>query len=428
MEVGARWYSVTKPYFSLNLNNVLSYFNSLNVALHDLVALFGFMVFLIIANQLISGTMLSFSLITEPMLIPLDREEEDVENLYVDDFFWLHERGVDLLFIFVFLHLFRKLYLNISNLEKDYSWKSGVFAFLIIQLTVFLGLVLCCTHLSDVTLTIAKNAFRTFFLFIGKLEWLVVTDGMLNSDTVIRLAYAHYVAAFFLAFLGLIHGIDMHYDWQANASADGLKQELSWSDEVLKNELAKTFEMLVFFWCICLLLYSNTEPLSFEYFMWGDIGMITDVRFYSVAPHWYFRPYMAWLIACPYHYLGIFGLVFFFVVFFFQLDIIGHSDTSTNKKLKTAGLMFILNRGSDKYLIQWERIQTEVNLQWQITFTCFLLAVAYACSYLPYGRFYHSIGGNQMTLVSYLYIFSYLGFNFVRYSWLYSSTKLDIVN
>ena len=156
--------------------------------------------------------------------------------------------------------------------------------------------------------------------------------------------------------------------------------------------------------------------------------MITDVRFYSVAPHWYFRPYMAWLIACPYHYLGIFGLVFFFVVFFFQLDIIGHNDSGTNKKLKTAGIMFLLNWGSDKYVIQWERIQTEVNLQWQITFTCFILAVAYACSYLPYGRFYHSIGGNQMTLLSYLYIFSYLGFNFIRYSWFYSSTKLDIIN
>ena len=103
------------------MNNILNYFNSLNVAFHDLVSLFGFMVFLIIANQLVSGTMLSFSLITEPMLIPLDREEEDIENLYIDDFFWLHERGVDLLFLFVFLHLFRKLYLNISNLEKDYA-------------------------------------------------------------------------------------------------------------------------------------------------------------------------------------------------------------------------------------------------------------------------------------------------------------------
>lgn len=426
--MGSRWYAVNKSYFSLSSPNVLNYFNSLNVALHDLVSLFGFMVFLIIANQLISGTMLSFSLITEPMLIPLDREEEDVENIYIDDFFWLHERGVDLIFIFVFLHLFRKLYLNVSNLEKDYSWKSGVFSFLIIQLTVFLGLVLCCTHLSDVTLTIAKNAFRTFFLFIGKIEWLVLTDGMLNSDTVIRLAYAHYVVAFFLGFLGLSHGIDMHYDWQANSAYDGLKQELSWNDEVLRNELGKTFDILVLFWCLCLILYSNTEPLSFEYFMWGDIGMITDVRFYSVAPHWYFRPYMAWLIACPYHYLGIFGLVFFFVVFFFQLNIFGHNEAGSAKKLKTVGVLSLFLLRNDTYYIQWERIETETNFQWQISFTLFIVAIAYACSYLPYGRFYHSIGGNFMTLISYLYIFSYLGFTFFRYSWIVSSSKLDIAN
>jgi len=52
---------------------------------------------------------------------------------------------------------------------------------------------------------------------------------------------------------------------------------------------------------------------------------------------------MAWLIACPYHYLGIFGLVFFFVVFYFQLDIIGHGETGTNKKLKSVGLGFLIN-------------------------------------------------------------------------------------
>jgi hypothetical protein len=45
------------------------------------------MLFLTIANQLISGVMLSFSLVPEPMIIPLVREEEDLEDLYIDDFF-----------------------------------------------------------------------------------------------------------------------------------------------------------------------------------------------------------------------------------------------------------------------------------------------------------------------------------------------------
>jgi quinol-cytochrome oxidoreductase complex cytochrome b subunit len=147
---------------------ILYYFTTLSVAFHDYMSLFGFFSFLIIMNQLISGTMLAFSLVPEPMMIPLVREEEDAEDLYSDDFFWLHERGVDLLFIFVFFHLLRKMYLSVYSYEQEYAWKSGAFSFLIIQLVVFLGLVLCCTHLSEITLTIAANALHTFFFFKGK--------------------------------------------------------------------------------------------------------------------------------------------------------------------------------------------------------------------------------------------------------------------
>jgi hypothetical protein len=63
------------------------YFSSLSVAFHDFMSLFGFFTFLIIVNQLISGTMLAFSLVPETMMVPLVRDEEDVEDLYIDDFF-----------------------------------------------------------------------------------------------------------------------------------------------------------------------------------------------------------------------------------------------------------------------------------------------------------------------------------------------------
>lgn len=124
----------------------------------------------------------------------------------------MHERGVDLIFVFSWLHLFRKLYLNVFEYEHEATWKSGVFSFLIFQVVVFLGLVLCCTHLSEITLTIAANIFHTFFMFYGKFYWWIFTDKQLNSDTMVRLAYAHYLSAFFLTYLSLLHGIDMHYD------------------------------------------------------------------------------------------------------------------------------------------------------------------------------------------------------------------------
>jgi hypothetical protein len=59
----------------------------MSVAFHDINSLYGFFILLVVSSQLISGTMLSFSLIPEPMLVPIVRDEEDLEDLYTDDFF-----------------------------------------------------------------------------------------------------------------------------------------------------------------------------------------------------------------------------------------------------------------------------------------------------------------------------------------------------
>jgi hypothetical protein len=55
--------------------------------MHDFFSLIGFFTFLTMGLQLISGTMLAFSLVTESMLIPMVRDEEDIEDMYTDDFF-----------------------------------------------------------------------------------------------------------------------------------------------------------------------------------------------------------------------------------------------------------------------------------------------------------------------------------------------------
>lgn len=106
-------------YMNVNLGNLLKYFATLSVSFHDINSLFGFFTFLTIFANLLSGTMLSFSLIPEPMIVPIVRNEEDLEDLYTDDFFWMHERGVDLIFVFSWLHLFRKLYLNVFEYEHE---------------------------------------------------------------------------------------------------------------------------------------------------------------------------------------------------------------------------------------------------------------------------------------------------------------------
>jgi len=436
---------------SSKLFYIYKYFTNLKVAYHIMGALWGFLVFVVIVNQCLSGIMLSFSLVNDCMLIALSREEEDSENNYIDDFFWLHERGVDAVIITSFFHLLRKLYLGINDIEQEYSWKTGVFAFLIIQVTIFAGLVLCTTHLSEITLTIAVNALHTFFIFTGKPYWWFFTDKLLNTDTIIRMMYLHYCIAFFLLFLGLMHGVDMHYDWKSKGFFNGIKQQLNWWDEALSNELGLLLNFLVILGCIGVFLYSEPEALSYEIFMWGDIGIVTDVRFYGVAPHWYFRPYMAWLIACPYHYVGIFGLVFFFLVLYFQVSLFGNSELE-NLKINNTGYSFyhelinlllkyklfniILNSAIFKkfFNIQtksynnWNTINYDISLQWLISYSLFFIAILYTLSFLPYGRFYNKLGGNFALLFSYFYIFGFLTFSFFRNSWILSNNKINLIN
>lgn len=405
------WYG--KNYLDLNLFNIVKYFTVLSVSYHDGIAVLGFMILLTMSSQLLSGIMVSFSLIPDPMLVPIVRDEEDIEDLYTDDFFWLHERGVDLLFIFSWFHLWRKLYNHTIDYEHDNTWRSGMFAFLILHVVTFLGLVLCCTHLSEITLLIAVNIMNTFFLNIGKFYWWLFTDKQLNSDTLIRLAYAHYISAFFLFYLGVIHSFDMHYDWKNEVFFDGLESELLWWDEALSSELTWGAIMIMTFALFCWFLYPDPEALSYELFMWGDIGLVNDIRFYGVAPHWYFRAYMAWLIVCPYHNTGILGLILFFWLLFIQPILQGHTHQLEYNRKSVLFSRLLLRK---RYFYKNSSVFIQINLFYQFTFGLFIMACLCAASFLPYGRFYNRLGGNIGMLGSYMYIFMYLTFNTLRRS------------
>lgn len=106
---------------SITLFGIYSYVTVLTVNFLDVPSTFGLMIFATILSQLASGVALAFSLVPEGNLIPAVRDDEDVENMFIDDFFWLHERGVDFIFIFSFFHLFRKMYLVVFDYENEAS-------------------------------------------------------------------------------------------------------------------------------------------------------------------------------------------------------------------------------------------------------------------------------------------------------------------
>lgn len=96
---------------------------------------------------------------------------------------------------------------------------------------------------------------------------------------------------------------------------------------------------------------------------------------------------MSWLIVCPHHYLGIAGMLYFFLALYYQPNI-KRSHSAANIVLPESNLIIIF------------------------TTTAFSLSIFYAASYLPYGKFYNRLGGNPATLASFLAILITLSVNF----------------
>ena len=54
-----------------------------------------------------------------------------------------------------------------------------------------------------------------------------------------------------MAYLGVLHGIDMHYDWKNETSYDGLESEMSWWDEALTNEISCFIDIILLLLIAC---------------------------------------------------------------------------------------------------------------------------------------------------------------------------------
>lgn len=163
---------------------------------------------------------------------------------------------------------------------------------------------------------------------------------------------------------------------------------------------------MLFVLLVSLVLYSEPEAISYELFMWGDVGFITDPNFNQVAPHWYFRPLMAFLLVIPHALIGVFGLGLFFMLIYYQISLHNAGELRAYKSGLFKGLLntgFFKNFHTDGFHVDFSFVH-------QLKFFSFLMAVLYTTTFLPNGKYYLAVGGNDALLISYIIIFLYLTF------------------
>lgn len=120
---------------------------------------------------------------------------------------------------------------------------------------------------------------------MGKLDCFIFTDRSLNTDTLFRLSYAHYLVSLGLLVYAGIHAFEMHHDWKDSNFEDGIQITLPWLYATLRYEISTMFDLFAVVYFFATFNYQLNEILNYEIFAWGDVGLNYDVRFLGVAPH-----------------------------------------------------------------------------------------------------------------------------------------------
>lgn len=391
-------------YLNLFVNRLLLPFSSVS-------SIIGFMLLLSIVMQILSGFYLGWYFIPEPGLVIELREEMFNETRFGFEIFQMHVRGVDTIFVLSYLHILKKIWLkNYITPESD-GWILGGYAFFWFHYVVALGICLSASHLSDLTLTIAANIVWSLMDNAFKTYYLVFTNKHLNTDQLLRLMLFHYFTPWYYLYLIQLHVLFCHESWDADSGENTIEDKsgsyISWFYDAFLKEIQDawfwTAIVYVSFW------FHIVEPLIINYFYFErwNISEYDEIRFYGVAPHWYFRPLMGLLVVSPTHYEGLFWLGLFFILLTFLPVIYGFYNSNESSSVI---------------------LPTKITKFQSFFFILFLWSLFYIASILPCGRYYYEVEagyvGNVWIKFSFQYIYLYLGWiihnlDFVEYLVIY---------
>jgi ubiquinol-cytochrome c reductase cytochrome b subunit len=371
------------------------YLNRLLLPFSSATSIIGFMLLLTILMQLLSGFFLGWYYIPEPGLVIELREEMFNDTRFGIEVFYMHIRGVDVIFVLSYLHILKKIYIKNYICTDSDGWLIGGYAFLWLHIIVFLGISLSATHLSDLTLTIGANIFWSILNFTYKTYYILFTNKHLNIDQLTRFMLLHYLTPWFYLYLIQVHVMFCHESWDTDSGENTLEDKSStyvaWFYDAFLKEIQDAWFWTQFVFVYFILHHFNASTVTYHFFERWNISELDEIRFYGVAPHWYFRPFMGLLTITPTHYEGLLWMGLW-------IGLIGCLPVVNS----------FYNSGS-RYL---PVIPSQSSLLQTSAFILFMLSMYCANSMLPCGRYYYDpeggYVGNPWVKFSYQYCYLYL--------------------
>nr|QPL15892.1 cytochrome b [Strombidium sp.] len=372
------------------------FINKLVLPFSSVTSVIGFMLLISIMLQLLSGFFLGWYFMPEPGLVVELREEMFNDTRFGVEVFYLHVRGVDALMVLSYFHILKKIYLKNYIVSESDGWILGGYAFFFFHYIIALGITLSASHLSDLTLTIIANIYWSLFNNTYKAYYLLFTNKHLNVDQLTRFMVLHYFTPWYYLYLVKLHILFCHESWDSDSGETTYEDKsgvyISWFYDAFLKEIQDGWFIVIYTFIFFFFHHIQPGTVAYLFFEKWNIYELDEIRFYGVAPHWYFRPYMGLLVITPTHYEGLMWMGLFFIFLTFLPVIYGYYT-------------------AHHYYISVIPMQNSI-LQ-STFFILFLSSLFTASSMLPCGRYYYDpeggYVGNPWVKYSFQYIYIYLG-------------------
>ena len=309
----------------------------------------GILTFCLVA-QIVTGVILGMHYVANDQMA-----FDSVQHIKRDvNYGWLiqpmHAVGASMFFLAVYIHIFRGLYYGSYKAPREVLWILGVFIFLAMMATGFLGYTLPWGQMSFWGATVITNLFSSLDGVMPGLGTAIVTwlwgGFAVGNATLNRFYSLHYLLPFVIFGFVILHVWALHVAGQNNPAGLEIKQP---SDAVPMYPYAVTkdvFAMFVFLLPFAYFVFFMPDWLGHADNYIEANNQVTPTH---IVPEWYFLPFYAILRAIPSKLGGVTAMVSAIIVLVF----VPWLDTSRVRSAKY------------RPMFKW--------FFWAFVFTCFAL-------------------------------------------------------
>jgi quinol-cytochrome oxidoreductase complex cytochrome b subunit len=263
---------------------------------------FGGILAVCLVTQIVTGVILAMHYVPNATLA-----FDSVEHIMRDvNYGWLiryiHANGASMMFLAVYIHMFRGLYYGSYKAPREVLWLLGMVIYLLMVITAFFGYVLPWGQMSFWGATVITNILGALPVVGPSITTWLWGGFAVDDPTLNRFFSLHYLLPFVIAGVVVLHIWALHVPGNNNPTGVNVKSEADTVPFHPYYTVKDGFGIGVFLILFAAFVFYNPDGMGHAENFTPANPLVTPQH---IVPEWYLLPYYAMLRAVPNKLLGV---------------------------------------------------------------------------------------------------------------------------